>query len=189
MSEQLKKLVNTFARVEDADWNSVKHLIRSQSLKKGEHFLSLGDKSDRFGIVEEGLFRIYYVDQEGNEAIKTFRGAGGVIGAYAEFLKNIPCRLNVEALTDSVVSIVSAEDMLAAFKMAGPWERIGRKIAEQLYLEKEEREYQFLCLNASERYQAFLRDFADYESRIPDYMVASFLGITPVYLSKLKREK
>lgn len=189
MSNQIQKLVMQYARVDEAQWNSVRDLIRLQNVKKGEHFLSLGDPSDRFAIVEEGLFRIYYVDSEGKEAIKTFRGAGGVIGAYAEFLREIPCRLNVEALTDSVVSVVMAKDMLEAFKKDGPWERVGRKVAEQLYLEKEEREYQFLCLSASERYQAFLRDYADYEARIPDYMVASFLGITPVYLSKLKKEK
>lgn len=188
MNEQLKKLVNFYARVDDQQWNAVKNLIRTQTLKKGEHFLSVGDQSDRFAIVEEGLFRIYYVDNEGKEAIKTFRGAGGVIGAYAEFLKNIPCRLNVEALSDSSISVIMAKDMVDAFKSAGPWERVGRKVAEQLYLEKEEREYQFLCMSAAERYQAFLRDYASYEARIPDYMVASYLGITPVYLSKLKKE-
>jgi len=187
VTTKLQELVRTFARVEDSDWDSVKNLVRTQVLKKGEHFISLGDASDKFGIVEEGLFRIYYVDSEGKEAIKTFRGAGGVIGAYAEFLKNIPCRLNVEALTDSTISVIQASDMIAAFKSVGPWERVGRKVAEQLYLEKEEREYQFLCLSAKERYEAFLRDYADNESKIPDYMVASYLGITPVYLSKLKK--
>lgn len=187
MNEQIKNLVGKYARIDEAQWQQVSGLVRTVKLKKGESFLSHGEKSDKFAVVEEGLFRIYYVDSEGKEAIKTFRAAGGLIGAYAEFLRNIPSRLNVVALSDSVLSVVQASDVLGVFKSSAEWERVGRKITEQLYLEKEEREYQFLCLDASARYQAFLRDFSHDEIRIPDYMVASYLGITPVYLSKLKK--
>jgi len=77
--------------------------------------------------------------------------------------------------------------MVKLFKSSAHWEKIGRRITESLYLEKEEREYQFLCLDAVSRYQSFLKEFKNEVNKIPDYMVASYLGITPVYLSKLKR--
>ncbi len=189
MTQQLRSLVQAYAKIDEQEWNQVQGLIKSIKVKKGEAFLNVGDQSDYFAIVEEGLFRIFYVDIEGKEAIKTFRSAGGVIGAYAEFLRGIPSRLCVEALTDSFISVVSAKDMLEVFKRSAQWEKIGRKITEQLYLEKEEREYQFLCLDAGARYKAFLRDYPGQEHKIPDYMVASYLGITPVYLSKLKKSE
>lgn len=187
MNLEIQKLVERYGKIDHTQWNEVSSLTLLQKIKKGENFLSVGDQSDRFAVVEEGLFRIYYVDQEGKEAIKTFRGQGGVIGAYAEFLRKIPSRLNVEALCDSTISIVKAEDMMNVFKSSATWEKIGRRITEALYLEKEEREYQFLCLDAAHRYKAFLKEYEQDAKRIPDYMVASYLGITPVYLSKLKK--
>jgi CRP-like cAMP-binding protein len=189
VTTQIKRLVSHLTAFSEQDWSGVQHLIRTATYKKGERFLSIGDPCDRFGVVEEGIFRIYYIDVDGKDAIKTFRSQGAFIGSYAEFLRGIPSRLCVEALSDSVLSVVQADDMMETFKKSGPWEQVGRKIAEQLYLEKEEREYQFLCMDAAKRYEAFLRKYADCHERIPDYMVASYLGITPVYLSKLKKEK
>ena len=187
MSLEIKNITQRLGKIDDLEWDKISSLIRTQKIKKGQCFLSVGETSDRFAVVEEGLFRIYYVDQEGKEAIKTFRSRGGVIGAYAEFLRKIPSRLNVEALCDSTISVVQADDVMNLFKSSAAWEKVGRKITELLYLEKEEREYQFLCLDASHRYQAFLKEYAQDLARIPDYMVASYLGITPVYLSKLKK--
>lgn len=187
MTTQLKTLIQKYSAIEEQEWLQVRDFIKTVKVKKGESFLNVGGTSDRFAIVEEGLFRIFYINSEGKEAIKTFRSKGGVIGAYAEFLRAMPSRLCVEALTDATISVVSAKDMLSIFKRSAQWERIGRVITEQLYLEKEEREYQFLCLDAGARYKAFLRDYSGEEHKIPDYMVASYLGITPVYLSKLKK--
>ncbi len=187
MNDQVKALVDRYSKTSEEQWHEIAKVFRSETVKKGEKFLSVDETSDRFAVVEEGLFKIFYVDSEGKEAIKTFRAKGGVIGAYAEFLRNIPSRLTVQALRDSKISVIKGSDMLQIFKSSSHWEKIGRRITESLYLEKEEREYQFLCLDAAARYQAFLQEFNSEVNKIPDYMVASYLGITPVYLSKLKK--
>ncbi|PIP90220.1 MAG: hypothetical protein COW01_11025 [Bdellovibrionales bacterium CG12_big_fil_rev_8_21_14_0_65_38_15] len=187
MSEQVRVLLDRYSKTTDEQWNEIEKSFRSETIKKGEKFLSVDEVSNRFAVVEEGLFKIFYVDSDGKEAIKTFRAKGGVIGAYAEFLRNIPSRLSVQALRDSKITVIQGSEMVKLFKSSAHWEKIGRRITESLYLEKEEREYQFLCLDAVSRYQSFLKEFKNEVNKIPDYMVASYLGITPVYLSKLKR--
>ncbi len=187
MSEQVRILVDKYSKTSDEQWNDIAKLFRSETVKKGDKFLSVDEISSRFAVVEEGLFKIFYVDSEGKEAIKTFRAKGGVIGAYAEFLRAIPSRLSVQALSDSKISVITGDEMVMLFKSSAHWEKIGRRITESLYLEKEEREYQFLCLDAAARYHSFLQEFKNEINKIPDYMVASYLGITPVYLSKLKK--
>ena len=65
------------------------------------------------------------------------------------------------------------------------WNELGRKIAENFFIVKEQREYEFLLLDAKARYLNFIHDYADLTERIPQYHIAAYLGITPVSLSRV----
>jgi CRP-like cAMP-binding protein len=74
-------------------------------------------------------------------------------------------------------------------KNSADWERVGRVIAERTLVDREKREAQLLTLSGTERYQSFRRDFPGLCDRLPQYLIASYLGLTPVALSRIKRKR
>ncbi len=80
------------------------------------------------------------------------------------------------------------KEVVHLFKQSQYWEKLGRILAEQLFVKKETREASFLLDNAEARYIRFLKDYPNLEDRITQYHIASYLGITPVMLSRIRQE-
>ena len=91
------------------------------------------------------------------------------------------------ALMDSELLVIRFRDFEALFDRHACWERVGRKIAEGMFISKERRERELLMLSAEERYRLFLGRYKHLEKRIPQYQIAAYLGITPVALSRIRR--
>ena len=98
-------------------------------------------------------------------------------------------KINLQALEPSVCLVVSYDQLILLFDDHPGLERFSRKIIEFEWIKKEEREIQLVLNNAEERYEQFLIDHPTLESRIPQYHIASYLGITPVALSRIKRQR
>ncbi len=183
----MKRLIYSLTNVTDLEITAFLKHVETIDINAGECLLKNGEDADFFGVVETGLFKISYEGLNGNDCVKTFRGPGGLIGSYADYLNCSVSRVNVQALKSSKISRFKMSLVEDFYSLSPSWEKLGRKIAEVLYCEKEDREYQFLCLDAAKRYESFLKKFPVKQFSIPDYLVASYLGITPVYLSKLKK--
>jgi CRP-like cAMP-binding protein len=98
-----------------------------------------------------------------------------------------PSAYTVEAMEPSVVIEISNAALQALMQASHNWERFVRLSLERLYIRKEERERELLYLNAKRRYEAFLAKYPGLEKRIPQYHIASYIGISPVSLSRLLR--
>lgn len=167
------------------EWRALEALLSLLRLRKGAFFVKPGDPSGRIGVVRKGLLRFYYVDASGSEATKAFRGPGELAAAYAEMLLGAPSRTFVEALEDSEVLIADYARFKRLYDRHHCWQALGRRVAERFYLAKEQREFEFLQLSAEERYRRFDQEYPGLAGRIPQYHVASYLGITPVALSRI----
>jgi CRP-like cAMP-binding protein len=117
------------------------------------------------------------------EIIETY---GGRRPAPAERV-SLPARTHIEALEDCDLLVGRYEDLRALYRRHPGWQAAGRLIAEQHFIAKERREYEFLQQSASERYLAFRNERPDLAGRLAQYQVASYLGITPVALSRIVR--
>ncbi len=155
----------------------------------GNYFIHAGDKSKELAFVNSGLLRFFYQTKDGKEFNKSFISENQFASAYSAFLTGMPARFSIQALEDSQLLICDLEPVIKLFDQHRCWERLGRILAEQLYVKKETREAEFLLDDAETRYHFFQKNYSGLEERISQYHVASYLGITPVMLSRIRRNK
>lgn len=166
-------------------WRALEARLRPRRLAKGEFFLRPGEASASVALVRRGLLRFYYTDTSGAEYTKAFRAEGELASAYAELLLGIPSRTHIQALEDCELLAADFGALDAALSPFPSWQRTARLIAEHFYVVKERREFELLQLSAEERYGRFVEEFPGILERLPQYHVASYLGVTPVALSRI----
>jgi CRP-like cAMP-binding protein len=138
-------------------------------------------------IRKPGLFRLYYTTPDGAEYNKNFCGQNEFVASYSSLLMNKPAYFSIQALMDGELLVVRFQDFEALCDRHACWEKLGRKISERMFISKEKRERELLMYSAEERYRQFLGQYKHLENRIPQYHIASYLGITPVALSRIRR--
>jgi len=166
-------------------WRALGAMLVPKRVAKGERFLDEGEPANPFAVVRSGLLRFFYVDADGSEATKAFRGPCELAAAYSEMLLGIPSRTIIEALEDTEMLVGDYARVSTLYARNPCWQEVGRRIAEHYYVEKERREFELLQLSATERYLRFSQAYPGLLGRIPQYHVASYLGITPVALSRI----
>lgn len=182
---QLYEQFNQWTPIPIEQWMAFESKLVEKSFAKGDYLLQAGDESLEFGIVLTGIFRLYYTDKNGKEQIKTFRRSGELLGAYAEILLKIPSRTYVQAMQPAKVVLINNNDFLPFYEKHSCWLNLGRIVAEKHFLSKEQREFEFLQLDVMERYNKFCEDYDPIVGKIPQHQIASYLGITPVALSRV----
>lgn len=166
-------------------WDQVASGMKIKTLAKGEIFLSPGESSKTFAIILDGVGRHYYVGDDGKEWTKSFAGPGDLLGAYAEMLQGLDSRTFIEALTP--MKILQGGKTQLDLMNEPQWSSLWRKLAEDHFIKKENREYEFLKFDAAKRYDSYLKTYKHLDKSIPRKYVATYLGITPQALSRLNK--
>jgi CRP-like cAMP-binding protein len=182
---QLFLRAQNLAGISSEQWEEFTQAFTLKSFKKSELMLKAGDKSDVFFILIRGIARNYDLDEKGKEYTKVFRGPGEIIGPYAETLAQTPTRFFIQALSDCEVIAFSYAHFVSMMEKYPSWQKLGRMMAEENYLEKEKREYELLHYSAEKRYQEFLAQYGELAREIPQYHVASLLGVSPEALNRI----
>jgi CRP-like cAMP-binding protein len=162
---------------------------RPRAFAAGEPIVRAGEVSDELHLICQGLARYHYVTREGKDFNKNFVGEGMVAASLSSIKLGQPSPFGVEALEATRTLAVPGAFLRAALDEDGFWQRFGRVLMEGLALSRERREASLLLLSAEERYDEFMRVHGDLLERVPLYHVASYLGITPVALSRIRRRK
>lgn len=170
-----------------AEWDEFVVKLKPHDHLKGAVLLAPGDPAKSIFLVETGVLRSYFTDEKGKELTKIFRGPGGILGPYAEILAGeATSRFYLQAVTAARVWEMSfAEFARLRDTGAVAWEKLSRRLAEMSYLEKERREWELMSLSAQENYEIFLKRFGELSEHIPQYQVASYLGISPEALNRI----
>ncbi len=157
-------------------------------LKAGHYFLKEGKPATHFGFVILGVLKESYLTKKGDEYIKSFNFQGDFTGSYYDLLRGDPSTCSIRAIQNSVLAIANFNDFQVLFDKNLHWQRLGRRIAENLFIKKARREYELLTLTAEERYKNLLASRPKIEDELSQIHISSYLGITPVSLSRLKRK-
>lgn len=188
------KAMRAIAPLDDADVEEGLSLARVRVLRRGEHLLVAGARATHVAIVVEGLLREYFVIAEGAsgkvvERTKAFVPEGRASGSLADLLSGAPSRAFIvaEEPTRLLVAPWAAHRALSARSKA--WDALGRASLEALLLAKAEREWELLGLDAEARYAALRTRWPELEGRVVARHIASYLGITPVHLSRLRARR
>jgi CRP-like cAMP-binding protein len=186
---QLRAYLNRFADFPDSEIDDLVSVLRLRKFGPHENFTRIGDTHDLVGFVLRGLFRIYYISQDGGLHVRGFCAEGYALGSYATIISSQPAHVNIEALEPSLVLQLAYSEISKRFDKHPAWERLGRRLAEYHYISRETREYQFLAFDAAERYDKFLEDFPGFEQRISQTNIASYIGVAPETLSRIIRKR
>ncbi|SHM73987.1 Crp/Fnr family transcriptional regulator [Gracilibacillus kekensis] len=172
--------------IPELEWHYLKSKIKWHSVRKGDLLVQAGEVSDRIYFCHSGVFRMFYLKEDGDEFNKSFVQEGQFFTSYSSVISSIPSYFAIQALENAVVASFTYKVLLQLYERHHCWEVVGRKLIEQLYIKKETRERQLLLHSAEERYHLFLEEFPGLEDRITQYHIASYLGISPVSLSRIR---
>ncbi|CAA0093277.1 Uncharacterised protein [Zhongshania aliphaticivorans] len=150
---------------------------------------SVGEKSTRHYYIVDGLVRFYYITPDGKELNKGFYKNNHIVGSLSAIILDEPCRFAIETLEPSTLVSIDLGGISATATDTSPaWQRLHKYSCEMMLIRNERREAELLTMTTKQRFQQFVRNFPDLFERIPQYHIASYLGITPVALSKYKQQ-
>lgn len=170
-------------------WAALLEASAELSLAKGEYFSQPGWPATRIGVVLSGLVRHFYVDAKGRESVKAFRGPLEFTAPYAELILGRPSRTFIQALAPTALLCFDMARVDALAEGSVELQRLARRFGELHFVQKEQREYEFLQLSAGERYERFCAERPGHLADIPQHQVASYIGITPVALSRIRARR
>ena len=163
-------------------------MVEAADVEKHEHLLREGDDANDSGLVIEGVVREYYLQPDGSEHTRGFASRGDAFGSLSDVLQERPCRVFVRAESPTRVVFLPWSKLTSLAKKSVAWERLCADVIKGLYLRKSVREFELLALDAMGRYQSLRQTHPDLERQVPATLIASYLGITNVHLSRLRRK-
>lgn len=170
------------------DWQPFTDCFHLRELAEQEHWIQAGDITKQMCFIASGLLRIYYIDQAGNEVNQHFYQVDEVLAPISVMMNNEPCQYYVQALEPSTVLLADSDVLFKLGNSNVQWLRLENNIMKTVFLKTAKREAKLLLGNAEQRYKWFLKEYAELASKLPQYHIASFLGITPVSLSRLRKK-
>lgn len=182
--DALKKLMGPLV-VPDQDWDIFVKGTMVRRLKRDYFAVRAGETVHCAYFCIKGLFRFFYTLDDGKEFTKSFAIEGDFVTSYGAMISGEPSYFSIQALEEALVIEIPYGLLLELADRSRYWERFLRHSVEQLYRKKEERERELLYLSAAERLEAFKMKYPGLEARIPQYFIASYLGISPVSLSRI----
>jgi CRP-like cAMP-binding protein len=156
-------------------------------LKRKEKILTAGEVCKHYTFVVKGCFRMYGVDDKGFEHNIQFAAENDWIADISSFYTQKPSQLNIEALEASEVLQIMQQDLFFLFTNVTKLNRIFKVMIEQKYIELQNRVLQNFSSTAEQRYLDFLEQYPYLSNRLPNTQIASYLGITPEFLSKVRK--
>ena len=175
------------APLSEADLAAVEAHARIRTLPAHRPFLRSGERAVDCGTVLLGLVREYYPLADGREVTRGFSAPGDYVGSLSDLLGDQPAKSTVVAEVDTRIAVVPWQRVRELGERRPAWSALLARVSERLYLAKAAREYELLALDAEARYERFCAHYAAVEPLIPLRHVASYVGITPEHLSRLRR--
>ncbi len=159
-----------------------------KTYKTGDYFLKAGQTSRETGFILNGIFRVCYYDNDGNEITRYFVDETNFIADLISYNTGLPSTEYVQAVTDSQVIILSKQAMDNLSGTIIVWESIIGKITAKALAEKVARVSLMMPQDATARYEFFLENFPNLANRVPLQYIASYIGVTKSSLSRLRRD-
>jgi CRP/FNR family transcriptional regulator, anaerobic regulatory protein len=173
----------------EAEIDAVTSRVVERKVKRKQYILQEGDICKYFTYVVEGCFKMYGVDNSGAEHNLVFAAEDDWISDIGSLHKEKPSKLFIEAIEPSVVLQLSKGDLWYLYTNFPKFDRNFRVIIEDKYIELQNRLLQAFSSSAHERYENFLEQYPNLATRLPNTQIASYLGITPEFLSKVRNER
>jgi CRP-like cAMP-binding protein len=161
---------------------------RIKSIVALDYFIRAGEVPTKIAFIGSGLFRYVYVNEKGDEFTKGIIMENFFLSSYSAMIMGKPSYFSIEALENSQVLEIIWKDFIQLIENDIYWVKFLLKFVEKGYMIKEKRERDLLLLDAETRYKNFLIEFPGMDQRIKQGIIASYLGVQPETLSRIRRK-
>lgn len=187
MFDLLHQKINSVISISDEEFKQFCTLFKPKKLRKKQYLLQSGDVNRYQAFVVKGLLRSYTVDQKDNEHILQFASEGWWVADLSSYLTAEPSILNIDALEDSELLLLDKNAWESSMKSIPALEHYFRIILQNHLVSTQKRLLQSLSETAEEKYTRFLKTYPECLQRMPQHMIASYLGITRETLSRVRK--
>ena len=184
----MRQTIEKIVKIPDKEWDYISQSVYLQEYQSSDYLIRAGEFLSGFFFIIDGLVRFFYLTKSGKEYNKHFAKELDSAGSYISAFLNQPCPYYIQAIEPSRVIVLPVKMLDELFERHSVWDRFFRIKAVQLVIQKEMREKEFLLNSAARRYQNFLKEFPELVNRLPQYHIASYLGITDVSLSRIHKK-
>lgn len=187
-TDQFRKYLKRFVELTDLEWESLEKELTLRTVPKKQYLVKQGQTAKELYFLLEGSARLYY-EKDGDEKTTYFFFENNLVGDYLGCLAGQPSTMSIQALEDCKLIAFKYETLTTLYEQFPVYQIFGRKLAEYLFMGLDMRLAELLTLTPEERYLKFISTSIKRKilERIPQQYIASYLGITPVSLSRIRR--
>jgi CRP/FNR family transcriptional regulator, anaerobic regulatory protein len=189
---QIEPLIDYFQRLiplKQVEKQLVARLFVPRLYRKRQYVLQEGDLCNQFNFIVRGCLRMYKIDEKGHTHIIQFATENWWMIDLGSFHGRKPSELSIDALEDTTVLQISYENILNLYTQAPKFDRIFRVLIENSYVSLQKRLLQNISSTAEERYMSFIQTYSHLLNRLPQNQIASFIGISSEFLSRLRNKQ
>ena len=188
MFSLLRRHIEKRVPLTDEEFNICKEFFTPRTIRKHQFLLNEGELCRYLGYVNSGCMREYTIDNKGAEHIIQFAIEDWWVSDLNSFLSGLPATYNIEALHDSELLLLEKSSREQLLNACPKMERFFRILLESNYIATHQRVVASLSDSAEERYLKFIKTYPELYEKIPQHYIASYLGITPQSLSRIRKE-
>ena len=165
----------------------IKNYLTVKKIRKRQYLLQDGDVCKSVAFVEKGALRLYHLCEDGTEHIVRFALEGQFITDLYSFFTSEPSIYNIDAIEDSELVLItkSASDELR--KLSSKYQEYIFQLTSEAYIQLQKRLTSIISLTLEERYKDLTANYPDIIQRVPQHMIASYMGLTPETLSRVRK--
>ena len=186
--EVFKKYLEEKAQVTNEQFRHLEKLAGEKKIAKGEYLLRQEEVCNKIYFVEKGLLRAYKVDDGGKERINQFAPENWFITDRSSILFNLPSEYFIDAMENSELIVIDNEFLIEASNISVRFREYNKNLLHNHIRQLQKRIDSLLGLNAEKRYLYFVETYYNLTLRVPQWMIASYLGISPETLSRVRKK-
>ncbi len=189
MSALLKDHIKKFVALTEEEYDAVVSFFQPIQVKKKQNLLEEGQVCRQHYFIEKGILRMFYINEKGVEHTTQFALENWWLTDHMSFQQQQPSVFNIQAVETTSLLAIGFDEQAQLLQQVPDMEKYFRIIYQKAYAANQFRIKYIYDLSSEESYDNFAEKNPDFVQRIPQYLLASYLGFTPEYLSELRRKK
>lgn len=186
--EQMKNIINQMIPITEKEWNGFISHCSKKTFKKKQIISQPGSVCLNTMFINKGILRFYVTDLDGNVHTTHFSLENEFTGDYTSFLLKSPTVYTMQALENMEVISIPNDAIQWGYDNMKYGEKLGRLIAESYFVFMDNRINNTYIKTPKERYDGITSIYPNIHNRVPQHMIASYIGVSPIHLSRLKRK-
>lgn len=187
--DYFKNFVENYSTSQSDDFlKKIKDIVKPKAYKKNDVIINLGETTSKFYILKEGIVRSFVIDSKGKEYTKTLYKSVSAFAPLTSLITKTPSNFVFDCLTDCEIFEGNFYDIKSIINSNLEFSLFYIKTLEKVHIASEKKIYELSVLNATERYINLKNEIPDIENIIPQYHIASYLNITPIQLSRIRKK-